>query len=79
MKLTAGRILQELRILQGYTLREFCLARGLDAVRYSLIERNEMAPNYAEMREYFNLLEDQPKKKSAVITKDVDGGCLLEI
>ena len=78
MKLTAGRILQEFRIRQGYTLREFCMGRNLDAVRYSLIERNELVPNLEELQQYLDLWEEQPKKPKpkplgAVITKDVDG------
>ena len=77
MKVTVGRILKELRIESGLTLREFCIKKELDAVKYSGIERGEIVPNADEANHYLRLVNIQmdglPKLSHAVITKDVDG------
>ena len=57
---TMGGLLKEIRIRHGLTLRRFCLDKKLDAVRYSLIERNELRPNESEMDEYLNLMVKVP-------------------
>jgi len=58
VKLTIGWILKEIRIRKGLTLRTFCLERKLDAVRYSLIERDELRPNTSEINDYLDLIKE---------------------
>ena len=58
---TMGGLLKEIRIRHGLTLRRFCLERELDAMRYSLIERNLLRPNESEMNEYLNLMGKEKK------------------
>lgn len=58
MKFTVGWLLKEIRIRKGLTLRTFCLDRKLDAVRYSLIERDELRPNLSELNEYLDLIKE---------------------
>ena len=53
--ITIGYILKEIRIRSGITLRRFCINRKLDAVRYSMIERDELKPNELELNEYLEL------------------------
>jgi len=55
-EITVGMILRDIRIRNGITLRRFCLDNGLDPIRYSLIERDELRPNMAECGEYLNLI-----------------------
>ena len=59
MEITIGFILKEIRIRSEITLRTFCIDRKLDAVRYSLIERNELRPNISELNEYLNLINKE--------------------
>lgn len=58
MKITIGWLLKEIRIRKGLTLRTFCLERKLDAIRYSLIERDELRPNMSEVNEYLDLIKE---------------------
>lgn len=58
----AGDILNEIRRRKGLTLRAFCLKRGLDPARYSMIERNFLYPTMEEMEHYFSLVGPDPKK-----------------
>lgn len=58
MKITIGWLLKEIRIRKGLTLRTFCLERKLDAIRYSLIERDELRPNMSEINEYLDLIKE---------------------
>ncbi len=57
MILTIGWLLKEIRIMNGLTLRTFCLDRKLDAIRYSLIERDELMPTRPEVNEYLGLIK----------------------
>jgi len=57
MTFTIGYILKEIRIRSGLTLRTFCLGHKLDAVRYSLVERDQMMPNTSEINEYLDLIK----------------------
>lgn len=58
MKFTIGFVLKEIRIRSGLTLRRFCLDRKLDAIRYSLIERDLLRPNISEINEYLDLIKE---------------------
>lgn len=58
MKITIGWLLKEIRIRKGLTLRTFCLERKLDAIRYSLIERDELRPNLSELNDYLDLIKE---------------------
>ena len=51
-----GDVLREIRIKRFLTLRQFCLNRELDPMRYSLIERNELKPTDCEIWEYIALI-----------------------
>ena len=59
MEITSGMILREIRIRSRLTLREFCLKNDFDPVRYSLIERDELKPNRAELEDYLSLIKFQ--------------------
>lgn len=59
MKITLGWVLREMRIRQGMTLRDFCIERKLDPIRYGLIERDELRPNWSEVNEYLELKEEE--------------------
>jgi len=56
-EITVGWILRDIRIRAGLTLREFCIKKKLDPIRYSLIERNELKPNLREYLEYTEINE----------------------
>ena len=56
IEITIGMVLREIRIRSGITLRSFCLNNDFDPMRYSLIERDELKPNMAELEEYLNLV-----------------------
>lgn len=57
MGVTIGSILKEMRIRSNWTLRRFCIANGLDPIRYSMIERDIMKPNIEELTHYLNLIK----------------------
>jgi len=63
MKFTVGWILREIRIRKELTLRTFCIERKLDAIRYSLIERDELRPNISEINDYLNLIGKSTRGK----------------
>ncbi len=56
MKVTVGRILKELRIGSGFTLREFCMRSDLDPSRFSMVERDILTPSTCEVNEYLKLV-----------------------
>lgn len=58
MTFTVGWILKEIRIRNGLTLRKFCLERKLDAIRYSLIERDQLMPTTSEINDYLDLIKE---------------------
>lgn len=59
MKITIGLLLREIRIRKELTLRTFCIERELDAVRYSMIERDILRPNISEVNEYLDLIKEK--------------------
>lgn len=61
MSVAVGSLLKAIRIKAGLTLRKFCLDRGLEAIRYSLIERGELPPDVFEISQYLNLVEEKSK------------------
>lgn len=61
MKVTIGLILKEIRIKSGLTLRSFCIKHDLDAVRYSMIERDVLKPDLFELAKYLELIKQKEK------------------
>jgi len=57
MKITLGWVLREIRVRQGMTLGDFCIKRKVDAIRYGLIERDELKPDWSEVNEYLDLIK----------------------
>lgn len=62
MEVSIGKLLKEIRIKCGTTLRTFCIGRKLDPARFSLIERDELRPNEAEVNEYIGLVAEWKEK-----------------
>jgi len=52
-----GELLKRIRIRCGLTLRRFCLDRGLDAGRFSMIERDILSPTEDEVDKYLGLVK----------------------
>jgi transcriptional regulator with XRE-family HTH domain len=52
-----GELLKRIRIRCGITLRQFCLDQGLDARRFSMIERDVLSPTEDEVDKYMGLIK----------------------
>lgn len=73
MELTIGYVLKLIRIKCGLTLRTLCIERDLDPVRYSMIERDVLRPNTAELDVYLDLVGDKKKEEGQFLKlKKVD-------
>jgi len=60
-----GELLKRIRIMCGLTLRRFCLDRGLDAGRFSMIERDMLSPTEDEVDKYLKLVKPREKGRPA--------------
>lgn len=59
--ISPGELLKRIRIKCGLTLRRFCLDRGLDARRFSMIERDVLSPTEDEVDKYLGLVKPRAK------------------